>query len=221
MKGLPTKWLHTKDELYSELRGPANNLEVLAYAHAAKEYNGTGKNEPVLMTITYGKGRIFHTVLGHAGADVFAPAMECAGFITTLQRGAEWAATGKVTQKVPKTFPSETQSLRWEFFEEIDPDLSQLAEKMGKYQTGKSNECFNILKRMIAGKIDNNQKIDDYHQIILQLLKSDETTDDCKKILCKEFSWMADESYKEVYKALLEDPILIDEARYALDIIKN
>jgi hypothetical protein len=31
--------------------------------------------------------------------------MRCVGFIATLQRGAEWAATGKVTQKVPADFP--------------------------------------------------------------------------------------------------------------------
>jgi hypothetical protein len=29
----------------------------------------------------------------------------CVGFITTLQRGAEWAASGKVTQKIPSDFP--------------------------------------------------------------------------------------------------------------------
>ena len=34
-----------------------------------------------------------------------APAMDCEGFITIVQRGTEWAATGKVTQKVPKSFP--------------------------------------------------------------------------------------------------------------------
>ncbi|MDG2186466.1 MAG: ThuA domain-containing protein, partial [Mariniblastus sp.] len=32
--------------------------------------------------------------------------MECVGFITTFTRGSEWAATGKVTQGVPKDFPS-------------------------------------------------------------------------------------------------------------------
>ena len=53
------------------------------------------------MALTYGKGRIFHTVLGNVPA-----AMSCAGFIVTLQRGAEWAATGKVTQKVPSDFPA-------------------------------------------------------------------------------------------------------------------
>ena len=33
-------------------------------------------------------------------------ALNCVGFIATYQRGAEWAATGKVTQKVPADFPT-------------------------------------------------------------------------------------------------------------------
>src|SRR5579883_3152293 len=33
-------------------------------------------------------------------------AMSCTGFITTFQRGAEWAATGQVTQSIPASFPS-------------------------------------------------------------------------------------------------------------------
>ena len=32
--------------------------------------------------------------------------MQCVGFIVTLQRGAEWAVTGNVTQPVPYDFPS-------------------------------------------------------------------------------------------------------------------
>jgi len=99
--GLPEKWMHAKDELYSRLRGPAKNLTVLATAYADPKKRGTGKHEPVLFTISYGKGRIFHTVLGHAAAQ-----MHCVGFIVTLQRGTEWAATGKVTQTVPKDFPT-------------------------------------------------------------------------------------------------------------------
>jgi uncharacterized protein len=32
--------------------------------------------------------------------------MNCVGFILTLQRGTEWAATGKVTIAVPADFPT-------------------------------------------------------------------------------------------------------------------
>lgn len=99
--GLPTKWLHATDELYDRLRGPAKNLTVLATAYADKGKGGSGEHEPMLMTINYEKGRVFHTTLGHS--DV---AMKCVGFRVTFARGCEWAATGKVTQDVPKDFPT-------------------------------------------------------------------------------------------------------------------
>jgi type 1 glutamine amidotransferase len=101
MKGLPAEWLHQKDELYDRLRGPAKNVDVLATAHASLETRGSGRHEPALMTIKYGKGRVFHTILGHENYS-----QRCVGFIVTLQRGVEWAATGKVRQKVPKDFPT-------------------------------------------------------------------------------------------------------------------
>lgn len=101
MKGLPKVWMHAGDELYATLRGPGENMTILATAYSDPANQGTGHDEPVLMTIRYGKGRVFHTTMGHDIA-----ALACVGFITTFQRGAEWAATGKVTQKVPANFPT-------------------------------------------------------------------------------------------------------------------
>jgi uncharacterized protein len=100
-RGLPPVWMHQGDELYARLRGPGKNMTVLATALSDKENAGSGRDEPTLMVLSHGKGRIFHTTLGH---DVNG--MSCVGFVTILQRGAEWAATGAVTQKVPATFPS-------------------------------------------------------------------------------------------------------------------
>lgn len=107
MAGLPEKWMHASDEIYNRLRGPAKNITILASAITPLDKNGTGEQEPILFTISYGKGRVFHTVLGH---DVVN--MEGVGFIVTLQRGTEWAATGKVTQKVPEDFPTATEAKR-------------------------------------------------------------------------------------------------------------
>lgn len=103
MAGLPTKWMHTKDELYDRLRGPAQGVTVLASAFSDPATGGSGEDEPLLMAIDYGKGRVFHTALGHA-----LEAIKDVGFATTLVRGTEWVATGKVTQKVPANFPTET-----------------------------------------------------------------------------------------------------------------
>lgn len=101
MKGLPPVWIHANDELYATLRGPGKNMTVLATAHSDPKNKGTGRDEPMIMVLRYGKGRIFHTIMGH---DVFA--LSCVGFITIFQRGTEWVATGKVTQKVPANFPT-------------------------------------------------------------------------------------------------------------------
>jgi type 1 glutamine amidotransferase len=111
MQGLPETWIHGTDEIYSQLRGPAKNVTVLASSLSSV----SKEEEPMLMAISYGKGRIFHSTLGHVAPNDKAPfpALVCAGFITTLQRGTEWAATGKVTQKVPADFPTaEKSSLR-------------------------------------------------------------------------------------------------------------
>ena len=101
LRGLPAGWMHAADELYTRLRGPGKNMTVLAAAYADPANRGTGFDEPMLMALRWGKGRIFHTTMGHD-----ALALSCVGFITTVQRGTEWAATGRVTQKVPKNFPT-------------------------------------------------------------------------------------------------------------------
>ncbi|MCA9166454.1 MAG: ThuA domain-containing protein [Planctomycetales bacterium] len=101
-RGLPRAWLHAQDELYDLLRGPGENMHILATAYADPQQGGSGRHEPMLLTIEYGQGRVFHTPMGHADYS-----MECVGFITCLQRGTEWAATGRVTQtQVPADFPT-------------------------------------------------------------------------------------------------------------------
>ena len=104
-KGLPDFWLHGKDECYSMLRGSGEGMTILATAADTPKLKKQGRNEPMLMTIAYDKGRVFHTTLGHD-----TPAFECVGFIVTFLRGTEWAATGKVTQEIPADFPEKTKA---------------------------------------------------------------------------------------------------------------
>ena len=102
-RGLPTVWMHQGDELYARMRGPGKNMTVLATARSEESNAGSGHDEPMLMALSYGKGRIFHTTLGHD-----LNALSSVDFIVTFQRGTEWAATGAVAQKVPANFPTAT-----------------------------------------------------------------------------------------------------------------
>ena len=40
-------------------------MTVLATAYSDPSNNGTGRDEPQLMVLSYGKGRVFHTTMGH------------------------------------------------------------------------------------------------------------------------------------------------------------
>jgi type 1 glutamine amidotransferase len=107
-RGMPTEWMHARDELYHGQRGPAEHMEILATAYSDKAKGGTGTNEPMIWVIPYGKGRVFTTVMGHAMGDD-TTAIRCVGFRTVMLRGTEWAATGNVTIPLPDDFPTASQ----------------------------------------------------------------------------------------------------------------
>jgi hypothetical protein len=141
MKGLPHIWMHGADELYATLRGPGQNMTVLATAHSDPANHGTGHDEPMLMVLSYGKGRIFHTTMGHDVA-----ALSCAGFIATYRRGAEWAATGRVTQKVPADFPTaDSVSLRVEIAK-MDPAFVNGPPQVNPFD-GPANSALAAMKK--------------------------------------------------------------------------
>ena len=81
---LPAQFMHTKDELYERLRGPAINMNILATAFAAPAKKGSGRHEPTMMTIDFGKGRVFHSTLGHADYS-----FECIGNVNTMRQALE------------------------------------------------------------------------------------------------------------------------------------
>jgi hypothetical protein len=119
-KGLKLSFPQANDELYANLRWqPAGSYHVLATANddhalyaasrtdsrAPQPLEGASANEPMLWTTEFGKGRVFVTALGHDVEQVQTPA-----FVTTFTRGAEWAATGKVTLPIPAAMSSAPQS---------------------------------------------------------------------------------------------------------------
>ena len=213
-KGLPVRWLHGNDELYSLLRGPAKNMQILATAFAdSAAGGGTMRDEPMLMTITYGKGRIFHTTMGHAD-EGGGPSMHCAGFITTLQRGAEWAVTGNVTQKIPWDFPSAAGVVLRPDFKEMT--LDQAFENIGQYDIAKSTRALTCIQshlRSIAGDEAGTLEIE---KKMVMVLKNSGATVDSKKLMLRELSQIGTDYSVPAIKELVSNTELKDEAEFAL-----
>ncbi len=219
MRGLPANWLHGTDELYSQLRGPAKNLQILATAFAdSAAGGGTMRDEPVLMTITYGKGRIFHTTMGHAD-EGGGPSMQCAGFITTLQRGAEWAVTGNVTQAVPWDFPSAAGVVLRPDFKEIT--LDEAFANIGKYEIAKSTKYLSCIQSHIRSLAGDEAGLHNIEKNMVMILKDNGATADSKKLMLRELSWMGTDYCIPAIKELVSDPKLKDEAEYALSRLQT
>ena len=72
----------TTDELYTCLDGDAK-IRVLAEATSKVD----GKRYPMAFTLTYGRGRVFHCVLGHD-----APSLEFPEVGALYRRATAWAA---------------------------------------------------------------------------------------------------------------------------------
>ena len=213
-KGLPVRWLHGTDELYSQLRGPAKNMQILATAFAdSAAGGGTMRDEPILMTITFGKGRIFHTAMGHAD-EGGGPAMQCVGFITTLQRGAEWAVTGNVTQAVPSDFPSAAGVVLRPDFKQMT--LDEAMANLGSYDIAKSTKNLTYLQNQIRKLAGDEKGLLNVEKMMNKVLISKEATVDAKKLLLRELSWMGTDYSVSAIKNLVSDSELKDEAEFAL-----
>lgn len=219
-KGLPVKWLHAEDELYSQLRGPAKNMEILATAYADTAKGGTGRDEPVLSIISYGKGRIFHTTIGHSGnGDKKFPALECAGFITTFQRGTEWAASGVVTQNIPVDFPNSAGTVLLAEYKPLS--LDEIVSKIEKYDVSKSRKYLSDLQNRIRNAEGNTETLLIYEKLMVKILENSEATIDAKKFVLRELSWMGSDYCIPHLKKLEPSTDLKDEVQFALTRIQS
>lgn len=215
-RGLPEKWTHHQDELYHLLRGPAKNMTILATAYDDPAFNGKGRHEPILFTVAYGKGRMFQTALGHPGGE--SPALQCAGFLTTLQRGAEWAATGDVTQEVPEDFPGpDSISLRPNFRRNT---LAPLVPALKRYRYGDSLEPLAALEDLGRATTRDGKPLDALEAAYVDVLRSDASLD-AKKFACIQLGLYGTAKAVPVLEAMLKDAATSDIARLALQRIPD
>ena len=218
-RDLPAAWLHGTDELYSQLRGPAKNMQILATAFAdSAAGGGTMRDEPILMAITFGKGRIFHTTMGHAD-EGGGPSMHCAGFIVTLQRGAEWAVTGDVTQKVPWDFPSAAGVVLRPDFKEMT--LDEAFVNIGNYEIAKSTKYLSCIQSHIRDLAGDETGLLNIEKKMVKVLTGKETTVEAKKLLLRELSRIGSDYSVPVIKELVSNSELKDEAEFALTRLQN
>ena len=212
-RGLPERWMHAPDELYSKLRGPAKNLEVLATAYADPAQKGTGEHEPCLFTIRYGQGRVFHTILGHD-----ANSARCAGFIVTLQRGAEWAATGGVTLKVPDEFPqADKVSLR---LLPVSARLDAALKDAVSYRFGEHREVLTRIEDIVYDSLGSAWDREEVADGLARVLRT-EASFECKQFLCRQLALIGSPRQVPILAGLLGDERMSDMARYALAPIRG
>ena len=224
-RGLPEKWMHAPDELYALLRGPAENIHILSTAYSDPAQLGTGRDEPVLFTVAYGKGRIFHTVLGHLGENSFPLSLECVGFIVTFQRGAEWAATGNVTQKVPGDFPGVFKDYgtpddvrRWTNYH--PPDLEAILQKISTYDYGKDEEVLSRLRSYVRSIRNSQQARGECEAKLAEFLDSKAFLA-AKMAVCRQLREIGSSASAPVLERMLLKEETSDLARYALEKIPD
>jgi type 1 glutamine amidotransferase len=219
-KGLPVRWIQANDELIGNLRGTGANMQILAtnaprimYRRGEAPQTDPPRFQPVLMAIDYGNGRIFHTLLGHAD-EGGGPAMQSVGFIVTLQRGAEWAASGTVTQELPYDFPTAAAPvLRSDF---LPVTLERAFEQIATYDITKSTRFYTFIRNQIAKANGDEEVLLDIEKKMVNVLKNPQATDEAKKLLLNELSWMGTDYCVQAIKDLSSDPELSDAVEFAL-----
>ena len=215
--GLPVRWVHQADLIQNGLQITGEGSQVLATAYSDTAYSGSGKREPVMIAWNLGKGRIFATMIGSPD-DIENNALHCAGFIVTLQRGAEWAASGTVTQDVPFDFPTAAGPVLRPDFTEITYD--EVFRNIGNYDISKSTKYFTCLQSMIRKAEGDEEKLLGLEKEMVKVLEDDEAATEAKKLLLRELSWMGSEYCLPSIEALSSVQELADDIEFALNRLR-
>ncbi|MBN1107573.1 MAG: ThuA domain-containing protein [Bacteroidales bacterium] len=210
-KGLPVRWLHPDDVLTRGIDPAGEEGVLLATASAGQ---GGRMTLPVMAARTLGEGRIFVTMLGTPDEEG-SRALHCAGFITTLQRGAEWAATGSVTQELPSDFPTAAGSVVRSGFKAIDSH--EAFENIASYDISQSTKYFTWLQTEIRKASGDEVRLLELEKKMVEVLKNTTATAEAKRLIIRELSWMGSDYCLPVVKELSSVEELKDDVDFALE----
>jgi hypothetical protein len=212
-KGLPARWFHPGDIIVRGLKVSGEDVMVLAGAVPGGQFSRGRKPEPILLAKNSGEGRIFATMLGTPD-DGENEALHCTGFIVTLQRGAEWAATGSVTQEVPFDFPTAAGAVTRADFTGVDFD--EAFESLGSYDIQKSTLYFTWLQSQVRKAAGDPVVLLNLEKKMVEVLRNTASTVEAKKLILKELSWMGTDYCIPAIKELSAVEELKDNIDFAL-----
>ncbi|MFN8242099.1 MAG: ThuA domain-containing protein [Bacteroidales bacterium] len=213
-KGLAVRWVHADDQIINRLRGNGEKIDVLATQFADTSAKGPGREVPVAYTVKREKGRVLVLTMGMTGGDG-GPAMKCSGFITMLQRGAEWAASGEVTQPVPNDFPTASGSFTRPDYTAptIDIDFANIIT----YETGKSTRYYTDIQARLREAAGDQVKLQDLEKRMTAVLMNKNATAESKKLMLRELSWMGTDISLQAIKDLVNTEETREAAEFALE----
>jgi hypothetical protein len=131
-----------------------------------------------------------------------------------LQRGAEWAATGSVTQEVPSDFPTAAGVVLRPDFKAIN--LDEAFTNISSYDITKSTKYYTFIQSEIRKAAGDEKALLKLEKKMVSVLNNKEATVEARKIILRELSWMGSSYCIPAIKSLSAVPELKDEVDFAL-----
>jgi type 1 glutamine amidotransferase/HEAT repeat protein len=202
--GAPHEFSVEMDAQHPVTRGLApfktrDELWLKPGVHPAAKVIATGEGQPLVMATELGKGRGFAMLLGHS-----ADFMETPGFQTLLLRGAEWAATGKVTIRSA----NDASAL----------DFDQIIKRAAAYRFGDDRKPVLALERLVFAASDDPTTRAKLAAKLAGALSSDATVEG-KVSFCQGLSLLGTIAEVPALAKALTDTNLFYHARQALERI--
>lgn len=213
-EGLNPFWI--RDEFWQKIK-VAEGAKPLAEVTPLKEFNGSGRPEQILFSTEVGGGRGFGLFLGH---DVVA--MSNPAFQTLLQRGSEWAATGKVTLPPANSWPAQKPEPDKAGAAAAAPSLTldSLIAAVKTYQYAGNRSALIEGEKLIAGLAGSPEGAK-AASALAGLLGDPSVSNDAKEYVCLQLRLIGGDSEIRALGALLKNPDLAAAAVETLAAIPS